>query len=63
MNTKLLATIMIVVIVVAGAAAAIVISGDDDEKKDYKIDTKLEIYGNADGDDDIDSEPKVCRVQ
>ena len=47
---------MIVVIVVAGAAAAIVISGDDDEKKDYKIDTKLEIYGNADGDDDIDSE-------
>lgn len=54
-TTKLLAIALVAVIVVGGVAAFLVLGGDDDGDK-KEITGRLQVYGNVDNDDHIDSD-------
>lgn len=55
MNTKLIAVAVVAIVVVAAVAVVIVASGNDDDDG-VEITAQLRVFGNADGDYDIDND-------
>ncbi len=61
MDKKIIAILLVAIVIVAGVAAALVVkkdnvSDDKDKAVSDMLKTNLHIYGNVDGDDDLDSD-------